>query len=377
MAVSAKGVRRVGFHDCYGGGQVYVDNGFAYIGHIHSPSGTSIVDVRDPKNPKEIAYYEMPPGTHSHKARVVNGLLVTNHEVDPNPAGGPAAAPSDFKGGLGIYDVSNPLKPRKILDWVTHGHGVHRYDFDGRYVYCSPTVEGYRGNIAMILDLKNPEKPEEVGRWWEPGQWIAGGETPSWKGTDHRCHHPLRFGNRLYTSYWQGGFHILNIDDMSKPKRVSGLDWSPPFACPTHSCVRIPFDIFGRQFAIVADEDVQRPETALPAFMWMIDITDEEHPVPVGTYQVEGLDHGNHANNSGCHQPVEKIRGTQVPFAWFAQGLRIIDISHPHTPKEVAHYVPEPAPGAKRCQSNDVYEDDRGLIFLIDRIRGLEILERA
>ena len=42
MAVSAKGVRRVGFHDCYGGGQVYVDNGFAYIGHIHSPSGTSI-----------------------------------------------------------------------------------------------------------------------------------------------------------------------------------------------------------------------------------------------------------------------------------------------------------------------------------------------
>jgi hypothetical protein len=377
MAVSAKGVRRVGFHDCYGGGQVYVDNGFAYIGHIHSPSGTSIIDVRDPKNPKEVAYYEMPRGTHSHKARAVNGLLVTNHEVDPNPADGPAAAPSDFKGGLGIYDVSNPLKPRKILDWVTHGHGVHRYDFDGRYVYCSPTVEGYRGNIVMILDLKNPEKPEEVGRWWEPGQWIAGGETPTWKGADHRCHHPLRSGNRLYTSYWQGGFHILNIDDMSKPKRVSGLDWSPPFACPTHSCVRIPFDIFGRQFAIVADEDVQRPETALPAFMWMIDITDEEHPVPVGTYQVEGLDHGNHANNSGCHQPVEKIRGTEVPFAWFAQGLRIIDISRPHTPKEVAHYVPEPAAGAKRCQSNDVYQDDRGLIFLIDRIRGLEILERV
>jgi hypothetical protein len=377
MAVSAKGVRRVGFYDCYGGGQVYVENGFAYIGHIHAPSGTSIVDVRDPKNPKEIAYYEMPPGTHSHKARAVNGLLVTNHEVDPNPAGGNTGDTSDFKGGLGIYDISNPLKPRKITNWVTHGQGVHRYDFDGRYVYCSPTVEGYRGNIVMILDLKNPEKPEEVGRWWEPGQWTAGGETPTWKGTDHRCHHPLRSGNRLYTSYWQGGFHILNIDDMSKPKRVSGLDWSPPFACPTHSCVRIPFDIFGRQFAIVADEDVQRPETALPAFMWMVDISDEEHPVPVGTYQVEGLDHGNHANNTGCHQPVEKIRGTEVPFAWFAQGLRIIDISHPHTPKEVAHYVPDPAAGAKRCQSNDVFQDKDGLIYLIDRIRGLEILERA
>lgn len=372
--VSAQGVRRVGFHDCYGGGQVYVDNGFAYIGHIHAPSGTSIVDVRDPKNPKEVAYYEMPVGTHSHKARTVNGLMVTNHEVDP--AGGKGDT-SDFKGGLGIYDVSNPLKPRKITDWVTPGRGVHRYDFDGRYVYCSPTVEGYLGNIVMILDLKNPEKPEEVGRWWVPGQWTAGGETPTWKGAETRCHHPLRMGNRLYTSYWQGGFYILNIDDMTKPKMVSGLDWSPPFACPTHSCVPIPFDIFGRKFAIVADEDVQRSETALPAFMWMVDITVEEKPIPVGTFQVEGLDHGNHPNNSGCHQPVEKIWGTEVPFAWFAQGLRILDISHPHTPREVAHYVPDPAPGAKRCQSNDVYMDDRGLIYLIDRVRGLEILERA
>ncbi|HEY1505427.1 MAG TPA: hypothetical protein VGF92_14060, partial [Stellaceae bacterium] len=110
---------------------------------------------------------------------------------------------------------------------------------------------------------------------------------------------------------------------------------------------------------------------------WMVDITVEDKPIPVGTFQVEGLDHGNHPNNTGCHQPVEKIRGTEVPFAWFAQGLRIIDISHPHTPKEVGHYVPEPAAGAKRCQSNDVYQDDRGLIFLIDRIRGLEILERT
>ncbi len=375
--VSAKGIKRVGFHDCYGGGQVYVDNGFAYIGHIHAPSGTSIVDVRDPANPKEVAYFEMPPGTHSHKARTVNGILVTNHEVDPAPGGGDKADTSGFKGGLGIYDVSNPLKPRKITDWVTGGHGVHRYDFDGRYVYCSPTVDGYLGNIVMILDLKNPEKPEEVGRWWTPGQHIAGGETPTWQGAEHRCHHPLRQGNRLYTSYWQGGFHILNIDDMSKPKWVSGLDWTPPFACPTHSCVKVPFAIQGRQFAIVSDEDVLRSADALPAFMWMVDITDETKPVPVGTFQVEGLESGNHPTNTGCHQPVEQIRGTDIPFAWFAQGLRIVDISKPHTPKEVAHYVPDPAPGAKRAQSNDVYQDDRGLIYLIDRIRGLEILERT
>ena len=68
--VSARGVKRAGFYDCPGGGQVSVVDGIAYIGHIHAPSGTSIVDVKDPKNPKQLAYYEMAPGTHSHKARV-------------------------------------------------------------------------------------------------------------------------------------------------------------------------------------------------------------------------------------------------------------------------------------------------------------------
>jgi hypothetical protein len=66
-----------------------------------------------------------------------------------------------------------------------------------------------------------------------------------------------------------------------------------------------------------------------------------------------------------------------VPVAWFAQGLRILDISNPHRLREVATYMPDPAPGAKRVSSNDVYVDDRGLIYLIDRVGGLSILERA
>ena len=135
---------------------------------------------------------------------------------------------------------------------------MHRFDFDGRYAYISPTMDGYVGNIMMILDLKDPAQPEEVGRWWMPGQWTAGGETPTWKGDAHRCHHPLRYGNRLYTSYWHGGFVILDIDDMSKPHFVSGLDWSPPFPWPTHTALRIPFKIESRDIMVVTDEDVRQ-----------------------------------------------------------------------------------------------------------------------
>src|SRR5665213_412384 len=295
--------------------------------------------------------------------------------------GGAPGAPKPGRGGLGIYDISNPRAPQHVRNWECDGNGVHRFTFDGRYAYISPEIEGYVGNIVMILDLKDPSRPQEVGRWWMPGQWKAGGEVASWKGRAHRCHHPIRRGDRLYTSYWHGGVVILDISDMSKPTLVSSIDWSPPFPWPTHSAVPLEMTLAGRRYMLVADEDVMpldkemAPE--MSAFIWMVDITDEKHPVPVGSYQVPGVEGKRNPEMTGCHQPIEKIDGTEVPVAWFANGLRVLDLSNPHGMKEVASYVPDPADSDKRVCSNDVYLDKRGLIYLIDRWRGLSIVERT
>jgi hypothetical protein len=115
----------------------------------------------------------------------------------------------------------------------------------------------------------------------------------------------------------------------------------------------------------------------MSAFLWFVDITDETRPVPISTFQVEGLHGRRNPNMTGCHQPVETITGTEAPVAWFSQGLRIVDFSDPMRPREAAYYVPEPAARATRASSNDVYVDQRGLIYLIDRIQGLTILERV
>src|SRR6185437_11216556 len=198
----AVNTRLVGHVDCPGGGQVWVDGTTLYVGHMRNPSGTSIVDVADPRHPRILATIEMPAGWHSHKVNVAGGVMVINHERLGQGA-------DDFGGALGIYDVADPAKPRLITKWATAGSGVHRYSFDGRYAYISPTAEGYIGNIVMILDLADPSRPAEVGRWWIPGQWQAGGEAYPWTDwVKPRCHHPLRLGDRLYVSYWHHGLFI-------------------------------------------------------------------------------------------------------------------------------------------------------------------------
>jgi hypothetical protein len=368
---SAHGLKQVGYFDCPGGGQVVVDRQVAYIAHMKAPHGTSIVDVSDPAAPRQLATLEVPAGTHSHKVRAANDLMLVNREAQPAHQPPPGAS-----GGLGIYDVSDPAQPREITFWRCGGAGVHRFTFDGRYAYISPEMDGYVGNIVMILDLADPSRPQEVGRWWMPGQWTAGGETPSWSGRQHRCHHPIRLGNRLYVSYWHGGFVILDIEDMSRPRLISGLDWSPPFAHPTHTTLPVPFPIHGRRVMVVSDEDVAKLEPSPPAFLWLVDITEETRPVPLSSFQVAGIDGSPQPEFTGCHQPCEDVRGTEIPVAWFAHGLRLVDIANPHAPREIASFVPPVAPGADRVCSNDVCYDDRGLLYLIDRHRGLHIVEK-
>ncbi len=371
---SMSGIREVGHIDCAGGGQIRVDGTTAYVGHMAAPFGTSIFDVSDPASPRLLAEIGMPPGSHSHKVRAQDGLMVVNHER----MGGPQT--EGFEGGLGIYDVEDPARPRHIGNWETWGKGVHRFDFDGRFAYISPTVEGFVGNIMTILDLKDPENPDEVGRWWIPGQWEAGGEEYRWDGGPApRCHHPLRLGDRLYTSYWHHGVFILGIEDMASPRMISEYGISPAYPHPQHTALPIPFEVQGKRLMVVADEDVAKLRPAAPAIAWVFDITDEERPIPISTFQVDGIDPDGAPQMpmTGCHQPSEVVTGTEIPFAWFAQGLRVIDIADPRKPVEVAHFLPDPPAGADRVCANDVTVDGRGLIYLIDRVRGVHVLERV
>jgi hypothetical protein len=426
---SARNVRRVGHIDLPGAGQVTVAGNHAYVGHIPNKDnlGTSIVDISDPNNPRLVAAVTLDdPASHSHKVRVAGDLMVVNHERNPTPVGRraeqlpavrrelrevlgrdasrgelaqklnvteadlaaiEAAEKQPYRnGGFRIYDVSKPSKPALIHHQLTGGIGVHRFDMDARYAYISTEMDGFVGNILVIYDLRDPKKPEEVSRWWMPGQHIAAGEKPTWSGKRHRLHHALRFDNEMWASCWHGGFRIVDVADLRKPKTVASYNYHPPFPEPTHTAMPVPIKLGGRRIAVTIDEEDQaqsaneeaarrgRPHAGMSIF----DVSDYSAVKPLSLFEVSELDSPfarTPGARFGAHQFHERMAGTLVFPVWFSAGLRVVDVADPSAPREVGFFIPDPAGGRPVPQSNDVVLDQRGLIYVVDRHVGFDVLE--
>jgi hypothetical protein len=373
-------VRLLGHSDLEGhgnGGQVSVtrrgDEYYAFVGHMKD-MGTSILDVTDPGKPTVVAQVPVPSNTHSHKVRVCGDLMLVNAE---RLGGG-----EPFEAGLRIYDISDPHAPREVSFFETGGRGVHRFwvDCGERLAYISTEAEGYLGAFFMVVDFGDPERPSEVSRWWLPGQWVGGGEEPAWDPgkESYRHHHPVVLGDRAYLGYWDAGFVILDVSDIRHPRMISRCDYSPPYGGAFHTALPVSREIQGRRWLVVFQESTAPYYMEGRKLMWMVDVTAEENPVPVFTFRVptEGFD--LNGGRFGPHQPHEDVHltGDLVFASWFGAGLRVVSVADPYRPVEVGFFVPPAPEGQGMIQTNDVFVDDRGLVYIIDRLQGgLHILE--
>jgi len=352
---------------------VIVDRGYAYVAPMET-AGATIIDVRNPRSPVVAARVAAPPNTHCHKVQVANGLMVVNYERQPGYTG------TEFSAGIAIYDVETPSAPRELAVFHTGGPGVHRFWFvDGRYAHLSAGAEGFTDHIYRIVDLRRPNHPEEVGRWWIPGQWTAGGERPDWPpGWRVRVHGaPFIVGNRCVMGCVDWGWVILDVGIISRPRLVARHTFFPPFGDMLHTAMPLP----ARSLVVCTQEALRAHRLGLDRekYLWIVDAREERNPIPVAAFGVDpqGLAHpefrfGPH--NIHENRPGSLQREDRVYLTYFAGGLRVVDIGDPLRPREVAWHVPD-VPGGTP-QSNDVYVDADGLIYLVDRFDGsLEILE--
>ena len=361
-----------------GGGQVVIQGQYAFVGHQHGPDGTTILDISNPRDPKVVHKIMLDnPMTHSHKVRVVGDIMIVNSEIEPGR--GDRLAFTD--GGFKIYDIKDKTNPKLISFTKTHARGVHRFDMDESYAYISTEMDGFVGNILVIYDIRNPAKVTEVSRWWMPGQNVAAGEPPHPKGRDHSLHHGMRCGNEIYAGCWFSGISIIDVSDITKPRTLGRHEYDPPHAEPTHTFLKVPFAIGGRQIAVSTEEerpkrgpDIGRPHA--PLRTW--DVTDPTRPKILCTYQLDEMAQPYHGDavRFGTHQLREIVDPDCMLYVtWFAAGLRMIDIHDPANPVEKGYFIPQPTEGKTTPWANDVAKDERGLIFLTDKSCGLDVIE--
>lgn len=368
---SAHGLELIGQHDLAGRGdgmQVMRHGDALYVGHTGTTgAGTSILDVSAPDRPELVAQWDTPANTHTHKVQVADGLLLVNHErfpYRPKKPLGPHSA------GVAIYRVDDPFHPKQIGFWYCGGKGVHRIVWEGgRYAHMSGTPDGFTDRIWLTVDLADPVRPVLATRWWWPGQWAAGGETVDWPA-GHRvaAHHGLVEGSHTYLGYDDANLVVLDTSDPRSPREVSRLRWE---GGATHTCM----PLLGRGLLVVTDEQQHDGPHGAERRIHLIDIADPSSPrylrtlpAPAGPFddlpQRYGP-HNLHENRAGSY------RSNRLVFAtYFSAGLRVYDLSDPHDPREVAHWVSEAPTGSAVPQANDLFVDEHNLIWVTDRGTG-------
>lgn len=427
----SQNINRLSRIELPGAGQVCVSGNYAFVGHIPNKAqlGTSILDISDPRNPRVISQIHLDdPESHTHKARVVGDIMIVNNERNMTPIGRKAdelpglriklratlgrdpshaelaeklnVKESDIpqveaterkpydRGGFKIYDISDKTRPKLLTHHKTGGIGVHRFDMDENYAYISTEMAGYIGNILVVYDIRNPLKPQEVSRWWIPGQHLAGGETPTWSGRRTRLHHALRYGDELWAGLWHGGVAVIDVKDITKPTTLGSYNYHPPFPEPSHTFMPLENLIGGRRIAVAIDEEdhahdaeeMDRRRGRPHGCLWTFDVTDLKNIKPLASYEVSELDSPwsrATPGRFGAHQFQEQRRGTMIYCAWFAGGLRVVDVADPSSPREAGYFIPHPAEGRAAPQTNDVFVDDRDRIYMVDRYTGFDILEHT
>ena len=161
---------------------------------------------------------------------------------------------------------------------------------DARYAYISTEMEGYVGNILVIYDIRNPARPEEVSRWWMPGQHVAGGEKPTWPGRRNRLHHALRFGDRALGGLLARAACASSTSPTSASRGPSAHTTItrrfPSRRIPSCRCRE---RISGRRIAVAIDEEdhahsadeMERRRGRPHGCLWVFDVTDPANIKPL------------------------------------------------------------------------------------------------
>src|SRR5258708_406176 len=401
----------------------------AYVGHHGGSalnpltgrtedSGTSLVDVTDPRKPRYVAHIPGEPG----QAETGGAQMVRVCSGKDLPKGDRAKTYMLRTFGTlahEVWDVTTPEKPTRIVVVADKLKGTHKswWECDTGIAYLVSGLPDWRTRrMTQIFDLSDPSQPKLVRNYGLPGQQPgATGPVPT------ELHGPISTGpkgNRVYFGYGTNKGGVVQIVDRQKllsgpreptnqnllASQIGVFNLSAMNGAHTALPVLgVPLAEFAKDkgpksgdFVFVVNEERVNECLEPRQRVFVVDITDEKTPVGVATFNVpespgdfcsRGGRFGSHSSNE--NQPPMYAK-KMIFVAWFNAGVRAIDIRDPFPPREAGYYIPATTDKTdKRCiktdagerckvaiQTNNLEVDDRGYIYIVDRANtGMHILE--
>jgi hypothetical protein len=377
-----------------------------FVAAEHAPADFVAVDVTDPRQPSVLYRNAIPAGVRSNNLAILGDLLAVTRQAK-EPGGKPA--------GVEFFDISAPAQPRSIGFFDASGErsvGTHFVWLaaDG-FAYLATQAPDHaprdpRDRFMMsVLDVSDPVKPSETGRWWPPGVGEADAAPPpvrpaervaASRGTvltaQQRAARRVDIGgesawdfgfrvhnitvlpeqpDRAFVACTSGGGYILDISDRARPAVTGALQYAGPLPGAAHTFV--PLGASG--FAVLSDETLEDGAADFPQNVWVVDARVEDRPMIVGHVGPPWPTPVPAQGRFGAHNLHEypPDRGALRDFsvvagAFFGLGIAVYDFSSPLQPRELGRFAPGTRPGGPVTgQLNDVFIDDRAIVYTVDR----------
>ena len=201
--------------------------------------GVYVIDISDLGNPLEVGFIATHQDTLVGEGMQVltletalygGDVLAINHE----------GCGKNYKAGFSLWDVTDPLKPRKLSehmgDFTTNGvqntphdsnqyHSVFMWQDEGRAFLVATDDE--EGADVDIYEISNPKKPVLLT---ELDLNNYGVSQPDFRLNDSFLHDMVvkQIGGQqiMLLSYWDGGYVLLNVDNPSAPIFLGDSDYT-------------------------------------------------------------------------------------------------------------------------------------------------------
>ena len=224
---------------------VWAQGNYAYLGTFDEGlcsldfTGVHIVNIEDPANPAKVGFIPAKPGTRNNDVKVAHldtkffkgEILVASNESCGSPfipklhANGGGFIPG--QGGLSIWDVSNPTKPRALkqnfLDFGVHNTFIYQ---QGQNAYML-VVDDENVQDLTIVDITKPQSPKVIAVTGQD-DWPDDIAAEFGATAGVFLHDVWVQDDIAYLSYWDAGLVLLNISDPANPTFLGDSSYAVP-----------------------------------------------------------------------------------------------------------------------------------------------------